>query len=161
MSSMEKELVTLSLGILQEIAADIEHIDISPSSDEVSVLVVGDIELISSNLYAGTRGYYKKLVFQINTTYQSQCYDACAILIRKLVELLIIEIYENRGRVNEIVFQGNAQLFGLEQLISTLQKDTHWKLNRNVEYGLEKIKEQGDIRLHIIADTMRKNQILI
>ena len=47
---------------------------------------------------SGTRAYLEQLVHQINGTYDSGFYDACAVLCRRLMESLIIEVYVNRLR---------------------------------------------------------------
>ncbi|MEL7570295.1 MAG: hypothetical protein AAGU14_06995 [Eubacteriaceae bacterium] len=139
-----------SINALKDIADDIRHIDASLIQEIAPKLVIGNcnVEIIPLILYKNTRGYLEKLVDQINRTYLYSCFDACALLIRKLIEILIIEIYENSGRILEITFSGNSQLFGLEQLISKVENDPHWKLNRSVITGLEKIKSQGDKAAH-------------
>src|SRR5258706_4927786 len=49
-----------------------------------------------------TRHYLMMVVHQINTTYETACFDACAVMLRRLVESLIIEAFEAKGFDHEI-----------------------------------------------------------
>src|SRR5207247_9934689 len=55
------------------------------------VAVTGAV--LDPNTVAGTRVYLEKLVHQINGTYEYGFFDGCAVLCRRLVESLVIEIY--------------------------------------------------------------------
>jgi hypothetical protein len=46
-------------------------------------------------LLRGTRGYMERIAHQINGTYSNGWYDGCAVMIRRLIETLIIEVFEN------------------------------------------------------------------
>src|SRR5262245_23553496 len=54
-----------------------------------------------------TRGYIEKVTLQANGCYENQWFDACAVMIRRLVETLIIEVYESKGRAVDIQVNGN------------------------------------------------------
>lgn len=73
--------------IVHGIADDIRQITTISLDEDVPTTVPSDA-IIDSNLFEDTRGYLKKLVYQINSSYSNSCYDACALLIRKLIELL-------------------------------------------------------------------------
>ena len=155
---MNIEQIRCPYNIVHGIADDIRQITSISLDEEVPELLSSDT-IIDSRLFHDTRGYLQKLVYQINTSYHTLCYDACALLIRKLVELLIEDIYESHGRVGEIVNPHNNQLVGLSQLILTLISDNHWKLNRNVEDGLNVIKTQGDKSAHNRRYNARKSDV--
>jgi hypothetical protein len=42
------------------------------------------------------------VVEQINKSYDIELWDCCAVMCRRLLETLIIEVYEKLGRANEI-----------------------------------------------------------
>ena len=46
--------------------------------------------VIMLSLVRGTRGYIEKVSNQINGAYENGWYDACAVMLRRLVETLII-----------------------------------------------------------------------
>lgn len=52
-------------------------------------------QIIPLNLFKGTRDYLLKVAIQINQTYEHSCYDACAVMIRRMLEMLIIITYES------------------------------------------------------------------
>lgn len=144
--------------IVHGIADDIRQITTISLDEDVPTTFQPDA-IVDSDLFSDTRGYLKKLVYQINVSYDNSCYDACALLIRKLIELLIEDVYESQGRVNEIINPKNNQLVGLGQMISTLMSDCHWKLNRHVEEGLNIIKIQGDKSAHNRRYNARKSDV--
>ncbi|MEJ2223653.1 MAG: hypothetical protein P8X49_00785 [Syntrophobacterales bacterium] len=43
-------------------------------------------------MVAGTRGYIERIVFQINGSYEKGWFDACAVMMRRLLETLFIEL---------------------------------------------------------------------
>src|SRR5690348_1804158 len=53
-------------------------------------------------LVKGTRGYIERVTTQVNRSYESTCYDACAVMIRRLIETLIIEVFEAKGIADRI-----------------------------------------------------------
>ena len=55
------------------------------------------------------KSYLVTVVIQANASYEARCYDACAVMIRKLVEILIIELYEADKKEAEIK-DGNGGL---------------------------------------------------
>ena len=95
---------------------------------------------------AGTRGYLEGMVRQINGSYQFGFYDCSAVLIRRLVESLIIDVYINLGRHHEIQNQG--VFFALDGLIAFISGDPQLVLGRNTPANLREIKHIGDTAAH-------------
>jgi hypothetical protein len=96
--------------------------------------------------FTGTRPYIERLVRQINGTYDQGWFDGCAVLCRRLMESLIIEIYISKSRHHEI--QSNNVFFPLERLISTLKADTTFPLGRNSPKTMDEVKSAGDTAAH-------------
>jgi hypothetical protein len=94
----------------------------------------------------GTRGYLEKIVVQANGCYEHQWYDACSVMVRKLVENLIILAYEAKGEAEEIKKDGDFLM--LKDLIGHLLKKNAWNLNRNTKKYLPDVKELGDLSAH-------------
>lgn len=104
------------------------------------------IELLPVTLFTNTRDYLNKVVIQINGCYINGYYDACAAMMRRLIETLIIEIYENSGRLEDIKDKG--EIISLERLLDKLLSDSKIHVSRNVKKTLEKIKTIGDTGSH-------------
>jgi len=95
----------------------------------------------------GTRGYLERIVTQANVCYETRCYDACSVMIRKLVELLIIAVYEAGGKAKDIK-GSNGDFLMLSDLISRIQGDPQWNLARETKRSLPELKTLGDRSAH-------------
>ena len=102
--------------------------------------------VLPRDLFAGTRGYLVKVVEQINRSYDTQLWDCCAVMARRLIETLIIELYEKLGRADEIKDDGNFVM--LNGLIAFLEADKSVHFGRNAAKGLKDFKQLGDLSAH-------------
>jgi hypothetical protein len=93
------------------------------------------------------RGYLIKVVLQANGSYEHQWYDACAVMIRRLVETLIIHVYEAHGREAEIK-DGNDNYRMLGHLVDKIANDMSWNLGRETKEVLPLLKSLGDRSAH-------------
>src|SRR6266850_1620053 len=50
-------------------------------------------------LVVGTRHYLERVVLQLNASYDAGLFDCCAVMCRRLLETLVIEVYEAAGRL--------------------------------------------------------------
>ncbi len=73
--------------------------------------------VLSQSLFKSTRGYLENIVYQVNTSYENSCYDACSVMIRRLIEILIIETYEHNHIENKVK-NTNGDFFSLDDLIN-------------------------------------------
>lgn len=104
-------------------------------------------KVIAKSLVKGTRGYIEIITNQINSTYENGCFDACAVMIRRLVETLIIEAFEHHKIANKIKTQTGDFPY-LSDLITFTLNETCWNLTRNVKQALPKLKNIGDLSAH-------------
>ncbi|WP_095135326.1 DUF4145 domain-containing protein [Pseudomonas sp. Irchel s3a10] len=103
--------------------------------------------VIYFSLVRNSRGYLERLVHQINGSYEHGWYDASAVMIRRLVETLIIEVYEKYGLADHIkTVQGD--FFYLRDLISSLTAQKEWNLSKNAKSALPRLKDVGDMSAH-------------
>lgn len=103
--------------------------------------------IVPHALVKGTRGYIERIVFQINGCYEQGWYDSCSVMMRRLMETLIIEVYEHHKLAHEIK-NGSGDFFYLSDLISALLSSTHWNLGRKTKQALPKMKALGDQSAH-------------
>jgi len=103
--------------------------------------------VLPSDLFDNARSYIKKVVLQLNASHQYSLFDCCAVMCRRLLETLIIEIYEAQNRAEEIQDRdGNYFMFsGLSEYI---EKDRAMYLGRNTIKGLKNFKKLGDLSAH-------------
>ena len=102
--------------------------------------------LIPMLLVVGTRGYIEKVADQINKSFDAHLYDCCAVMCRRLLETLIIEVYEKESRSNEI--RDGRHFIGLADLIATLEKDSLIFVNKPAMNALKAFKVLGDLSAH-------------
>lgn len=103
--------------------------------------------VLPRQLFENTRGYIEKVVRQINGSYDAELYDCCAVMCRRLLETLIIEVYEHAGRATDIK-TSNAHFFMFADLLRTIKGDTAFNISRNGLKGLEDFKALGDLSAH-------------
>lgn len=104
-------------------------------------------QVIIFSLVKGTRGYIERIVHQINGSYYHGWYDACAVMIRRLIETLIIEVFEAHHLAHKIKDSRGNFLF-LRDLIDHILKEGTWSLGRNARDVLPKLKDVGDKSAH-------------
>jgi hypothetical protein len=99
-------------------------------------------------LVAGTRGYIERVVFQINGSYEKGWFDACAVMMRRLIETLIIECFETHHNANKIKDPVTGDFYYLSDLITKTLQETSWNLGRNSKKTLLNLKTVGDQSAH-------------
>ena len=103
-------------------------------------------QLIYEPIFKGTRSYIERICHQANGAYENGWYDASAVMIRRLLETLIIELFEAKGISHKIQSGGN--FLYLRDLINATVSETTWNLGRNTKSALVKLKDIGDKSAH-------------
>ena len=106
-----------------------------------------DEPVLPFSLVSGTRGYIEKVVHQINGSYRATCYDACAVMARRLVETLIIETFEHH-QIDGKIKDKNDNFFHLRDLVPLTLNEPAWNLGRKCKSALPKLKDLGDKSAH-------------
>jgi len=96
-------------------------------------------------------------VVEINGAYDCTFYDCSAVLIRRLLESLIIEVFISKKLVQEIRFN-NAFLM-LDALIGKIVNNPTFILGRNTHNALLDIKKVGDTAAHDRSYITQKEDI--
>ena len=104
-------------------------------------------QVLSGSILRGTRGYLEKVLAQVNGCYERGWYDACAVMIRRLLETLIIEAFEKHGLAAQIQNQ-NGDFLYLRDLITRALAEPSWNLSRNTRGALPRLKDIGDKSAH-------------
>jgi hypothetical protein len=104
-------------------------------------------QVILVSLVRNTRGYVEKVANQINGAYENGWYDACSVMIRRLIETLIIEAFEKHG-ISDKIKNSSGDFFYLRDLIDRTLKETSWNLSRNTKQALPLLKDIGDKSAH-------------
>jgi hypothetical protein len=111
---------------------------IRPSSQHVLVFA----------LVKDTRGYLVKVANQINGCYEQGWFDGCAVMMRGMVEMLIIECYEAEKITDQIKRPNTGEFYMLRDLISQIIAQPQFNIGRGAKQGLGRLKEIGDYSAH-------------
>lgn len=91
--------------------------------------------------------YIERVSNEINGTYENGWYDACAVMIRRLIETLIIEAFEHH-RIEDNIKNTRGDFLYLRDLIDRTLAEKAWNLGRNAKLALPKLKDIGDKSAH-------------
>lgn len=117
--------------------------DISTKSEEVE----STDSIIPESVYENTRGFVEKLSKQINASYDNCIFDGCAILMRKLSEILLIQCYENH-KIEAEIFDINGQCMSLDAIIKNAKNNSHLRLTKDAKDSLDEIRSFGNYSAH-------------
>ncbi len=113
--------------------------------------------VIPNEWVTGTRVYLENIVHQINGSYDVGFYDCSAVLCRRLMESLLIEIYISKSRHHEI--QNSGVFLPLEKIINYAKTDDALVLGRGTPKTLLEVKQLGDTAAHDRAYITHKTDI--
>jgi hypothetical protein len=105
-------------------------------------------ELFPLALIAKTRrGYLLTITRQMNGCMKEGWYDACAVMMRRLIELVIIESFEHQS-IETKIKDGSGNYFQLTELIDAALRETVFRLSRNAKTALPKLRNVGHRSAH-------------
>ena len=112
-------------------------------------IIETDGVLLDENLFCGHRGYLTKLIKQANHCYENNCYDACAVMIRRAFEILLIHSYQNNNIEDEIK-NSDGNYYMLETICNNAKNNRILDLSRS-KNDLDSIRELGNLAAHKIT----------
>ncbi len=105
-----------------------------------------DNGFIPKAVWEGTRGHLEKVAVQINGCYQHGFYDAASMLLRKLVEMLLVECYKKAG--NEAQIKNGDRFKDLNVIITHAIDHCGLRLTPQAKPYLTKVREYGNLAAH-------------
>jgi len=110
---------------------------VQPSSEPV----------LAASIFAKGPTYLQRTVLQANGCYEKRWFEAASVMIRRLVEHLIIDVYEEHQKQSEIADSDGSYLM-LNGLVKAISSQTYWPLQRETKQTLPAIKKLGDRAAH-------------
>jgi len=104
-------------------------------------------DLFPIEIVLNTRGYLENVAKQSILCYQNGLYDACLVMLRKLIEALIIECFEAH-KVEAKIKGTDGYYFYLNDLIGVLLAEPTWTVTRNSQQAFPRIKKFADLSAH-------------
>jgi len=123
-----------------------------------NITIVSDSELIDETKFCGKRNYLNRLILQINSSYKSNCFDACAVLMRRLFEVMLILAYEELS-IDGSIKLPDGRYFMLEGIVNNAKGNSTLNLPSRIRNDLDIIREVGNLSAHNITYTAGKKDI--
>ena len=143
---MSSELAKSALALSKAIQDEVNEFWLPPADGLSSRREL----VLAKSLVKGTRGYIEIVANQINSTYENGSYDASAVMIRRLVETLIIEVFEHHNIVGKIKDQ-KGDFLPLSDLVTSTLNEPTFNFDRSVKAALKalpNLKWLGDLSAH-------------
>jgi hypothetical protein len=118
--------------------------------------IISDSELIDEIKFCGKRHFLTNLIQQINSSYKNNCYDAAAVLMRRLFEILLILSYRNLQIDGEIKNDGTNMM--LKDIVKNAIQNKTLNLSR-IKTDFDKFRDVGNYSAHSIEYTAGKKDI--
>lgn len=115
-------------------------------------------ELLDENKFCGKRNFLTQLIKQINHCYANNCYDAVAVLMRRLFEVLLVLSYQNLGIDDEIKDADGKGYVMLERIVGNAKNNQVLKLSR-IKNEFDTFRMVGNSSAHNITYTAGKKDI--
>ncbi|MDQ0508777.1 hypothetical protein QO008_001238 [Peptoniphilus ivorii] len=108
-------------------------------------------------IFDGLQQNFQTICKQINASYEHNLYDCTAVMMRRLLEGLLIMVYQNNDIESEIKNKNDRPLT-LDKIIKNAEKNSKLLLSTNTKNNMYKFKELGNYSAHKIwYNTTRKD----
>lgn len=119
--------------------------------------IIASETILPETLFLKTRGYIENLSKQINACYENNLFDACAVLMRRVVEILLIHSYEHIGRINEIEDVNGMK--NLNTIINYTLSNKVIRLSKESAEILDIFRQLGNFSAHKIQYNCKREDI--
>lgn len=123
-----------------------------------TVTIDSNDELIEEAKFCGKRPFLTRLIQQINFTYGNNCYDACAVLMRRLFEVLLVLAYQNKGIEADITKSDGSHKM-LEGIVKDAVQNKTLGVPARISKNFDAFREVGNNSAHSITYTAGKLDI--
>ena len=104
------------------------------------------------------RGYLVTVGRQMNGCYTSGWYDGAAVMMRRLIEIAIIEAFEGKN-VAASIRDADGNYLQLTELVSKTLVEPGLTLSRNAKRSLPRLRDVGHMSAHGRYYTAKKDDI--
>lgn len=115
-----------------------------------TVTIESNNELLEEVKFCGKRPYLDRLIKQINFCYGHNCYDACAILMRRLFEVLLVLTYQNKGEEAAITKPDGSHKM-LEGIVKDAVQNKNLGIPSRISKNYDAFREVGNNSAHNIT----------
>jgi hypothetical protein len=147
---MASLLSELSFKSESDLAAELEL----PESQQA---VPAEPPFLPEEIIEDRYGVPKRILWEINRCYDAACYNACAAMVRHLIEMLIVAAFEHHNMSDKIKKDGEYLPFSA--LIGKAAAEPLLKLGKGTKRVLPELKFFGDAGAHSRMILVRKHDL--
>lgn len=125
---------------------------------EIDLIPIPSNNLFPLNIFENTRGYLVEFANEASCCYDYGLYNSCFFMLRKLLETLVIELFESR-KLEAQIKNGSGGYFFLSDLITKMAGEKSWHLTKIVKEDILKIKKLADSSVHSKRFSAKKTDI--
>jgi hypothetical protein len=114
--------------------------------------------ILDESLLQKDRSYILSLIRQINASYENNIFDGCAVLMRRLLEVMLIMAYEEL-KIDAIIRDGDGSYKQLNNIIDDATTNKTLKLSRNTKDSLDTFRKLGNFSAHKIYYNAKRSYI--
>lgn len=152
-------LISKSTNGLEFIPTVLHELELSiGQSWNDTITIVSDNELIDETKFYVNRNYLTRLIQQINSSYKNNCYDACAVIMRRLFEVMLILAYQHQ-RIDDSIKSPDGKYIMLEGIVNNAKGNATLNLPSRIRSDLDIVREVGNLSAHNITYTAGKKDI--
>lgn len=129
-----------------------------PEINKVDESIDADETIMPNSVFANTRGYIEKICQQINGSYEHNYFDGCAVLMRRLLEMLLILTYQKNGKESEIQDAPN-EYKNLNYIINFTKSNNQFHLSKGTIDTMDDFRKVGNFSAHRIQYSCKRKDI--
>ena len=111
--------------------------------------VVHHDSVVAESLLHEKRAFISSLIRQINASYENNIFDGCAVLMRRLIEILLILAYQ-ANHIESTIQDSDGAFKQLNSIIDDAKTNKTLAFSRNTKESLEKFRKLGNFSAHKI-----------
>lgn len=121
--------------------------------------IITDDSVVPEVLFVrAKREYLLRAVKQINSSYENNLYDACALIMRRLLEVMLIHCFEEKGVIEEIK-ESDGGFVNLRTLIIKAKSAKEVNLSKEAKKDIDGFRELGNLSAHRMRYSCRASDI--
>lgn len=121
--------------------------------------IESDDSILPEVIFEATgRQYLIKLSKQINASYERNLFDAASLLMRRLLEILLIQTFQKKGLDSEIL-ESDESYVNLKTLINKASSSKTIGLSPSTKKSIDQFRELGNLSAHRIMFNCRQSDI--
>lgn len=148
----EKGTFKLSVKITNQLISEF------PQINKVDESIDADETILPNSVFENTRGYIEKICQQINGSYEHNYFDGCAVLMRRLLEMLLILTYQKNGKEFEIQDAPN-EYKNLNYIINFTKSNNQFHLSKGTLDTMDEFRKVGNFSAHRIQYNCKRRDI--